>query len=73
MLIRQAEQRVQSWLAILEAEGALVPGDTPARSRFLLAVIDGLSLDRAILPAPARLQFEASTLRLAVDAVFDVR
>lgn len=50
-----------------------MPGDTPARSRFLLAVIDGLSLDRAILPAPARLQFEASTLRLAVDAVFDVR
>ena len=71
VLIRQAEQRVQSWLAILEAEGVLAPGDTPARSRFLLAVVDGLSLDRAVLPATARVEFEAATLRFAVDAVFD--
>lgn len=72
VLIRQAELRVESWLAILEAEGVLPPGDTAARTRFLMAVVDGISLDRAILPAPARLQFEASTLRLAVDAVFDI-
>ncbi|WP_205649383.1 TetR/AcrR family transcriptional regulator [Agromyces sp. LHK192] len=70
VLIRQAELRVESWLAILEAEGALAPGDTRERTRFLMAVIDGLSLDRAILPASERLKFEASTLTMAIDAVF---
>lgn len=73
VLVGQAQRRVESWLAILEAEGALVPGDTSARSRFLMAVIDGVSLDRAMLPSPARLEFEASTLQLAVDAVFHAK
>lgn len=70
VLVMQAQRRVESWLAILESEGALVPGDSAARSRFLLAVIDGISLDRAMLPSPARVEFEASTLALAVNAVF---
>ncbi len=73
VLVRQAQRRVESWLAILESEGALTPGDTPARSRFLMAVIDGIALDRAMLPSPARLEFEASTLQLAVDAVFNAK
>lgn len=72
-LARQAQRRVESWLAILESEGALVPGDTSARSRFLMAVIDGIALDRAMLPSPERLEFEASTLQLAVDAVFTAK
>lgn len=73
LLVRQTQRRVESWLAILEAEGALAPGDTAARSRFLLAVIDGVSLDRALIPAPERLQFEGTTLRLAIDAIFTER
>lgn len=70
VLVMQAQRRVESWLAILESEGALPPGEAAARSRFLLAVIDGISLDRAMLPSPARVEFEASTLAMAVDAVF---
>ncbi|WP_344738101.1 TetR/AcrR family transcriptional regulator [Microbacterium awajiense] len=69
LLVRQAERRVESWLAILDAEGALVPGDIPALSRFLLAIIDGVSLDRAMMTGAARLEYDASTLRIAVDAV----
>ena len=70
VLITQAVRRVESWLVILEAEGVLPPGDVAARARFLLAVVDGISLDRGLLPGPARLEFEGSTLRMAVDAVF---
>ncbi|WP_019180751.1 TetR/AcrR family transcriptional regulator [Microbacterium yannicii] len=73
VLVGQAQRRVESWLAILESEGAVAPGDTAERSRFLMAVVDGVSLDRAMLPRPARLEFEASTLRFAVDAVFNAK
>lgn len=69
-LVSQAERRIESWLAILEAEGSLKPGDMHARSHFLMAIIDGLSLDRALPPLHPRLAAETSTLRMAVDAVF---
>lgn len=70
VLARQAEMRVASWLSILEEEGALPAGDTDQRAHFLIAVIDGLSLDRALPPLHARVDAEARTLRMAVDAVF---
>ena len=72
VLIEQAERKVLAWLAILEEEGALPPGDNTRRAALLLTVVDGLSIARALPPGPAALEEEAATLRYAVDAVFDV-
>ncbi len=69
VLVRQAGQRIESWLAILDAEGALQPGSREEQSHFLMAVIDGLSLDRAFPAVAERPRLEASTLRLAVEAL----
>lgn len=71
VIARKAAHRIESWLSILETEGALPPGDTPTRLHLLMIVVDGLSLDRAFPELQARAQVEASTLRLAVDAVFN--
>ena len=68
----QAERRVGAWLAILEEEGALVPGDTAHRVHLLLTVIDGLSIARALPRRSTHLEDEASTLARTVDAVFDL-
>lgn len=70
VIARQAQHRIESWLSILEAEGALPPGDTRTRLHLLMIVVDGLSLDRAFPELQPRVEVEASTLRLAVDAVF---
>lgn len=70
VLVERTQQQVEGWLALLEAEGALPPGDNPQRAHLLLAVIDGLSLERALSGTESRLAREAATLTLAVDAVF---
>lgn len=72
VLIDQAERKVLAWLAILEDEGALRPGDNARRADLLLTVVDGLSIARALPPDETALEDEAATLRFAVDAVFDV-
>lgn len=72
VLVAQAERRVGAWLAILEEEGALPPGDNARRTDLLLTVVDGLSIARALPPNDARLEDEATTLGFAVDAIFDV-
>lgn len=69
VLVRQAQQRIESWLGILDAEGALQPGEREEQAHFLMAVIDGLSLDRAFPAVADRPANEASTLRIAVDAL----
>jgi AcrR family transcriptional regulator len=69
LLVQKAEQRVESWLVVLEAEGALPPGDSMQRTRFLLTVIDGLSLERGLPLEASRLADESATLGMAVDAV----
>ncbi|ROR80070.1 transcriptional regulator, TetR family [Plantibacter flavus] len=66
---RLAVSRVDRWLARLHEEGALTDGDREQQSRFLLSVVNGLSLERAFPGARARLGFESSSLRLAVTAV----
>lgn len=71
-LMAEAERRVGAWLAILEEEGALPPGDNARRSDLLLTVVDGLSIARAMPPSETHLEDEAATLRFAVDAMFDV-
>lgn len=72
VLVTQAERRVSAWLAILEDEGVLPPGDNARRSDFLLTMVDGLSIARALPPSDTRLEDEAAALGFAVDAVFDV-
>lgn len=72
LLVAQAERRVGAWLAILEEEGALSPGDNAKRTDLLLTVVDGLSIARALPPSDTRLEDEATTLGFAVDAIFDV-
>lgn len=72
VLVAQAERRIGAWLAILEEEGALPPGDTARRTDLLLTVVDGLSIARAFPPSDSRLEDEAATLAFAVDAIFDV-
>lgn len=69
VMVRKAEQRIESWLALLEAEGALPAGDNTQRTRFLLTVVDGLSLERALPTEESPLANVTATLAYAVDAV----
>ena len=66
---RLAVGRIARWLETLRDEGALSAGHLEQRARFLLTVVNGLSFERAFPGARARLEFESSTLRLAVTAV----
>lgn len=72
VLVAQAERRVGAWLAILEEEGALPPGDNARRSDLLLTVVDGLSITRALPTTGSRIEEETATLGFVIDAVFDV-
>ncbi|MGJ9422277.1 TetR/AcrR family transcriptional regulator [Aeromicrobium sp. CF3.5] len=68
-LERLAVHRVERWLATLRDEGALVTADLEHQARFLLTVVNGLALERALPGAPARLAYEASTLEIAVSSL----
>lgn len=68
-LHRQTVRRVESWLAILVEEGALERGDNGARALFLLAVVNGLAIQRA-LPSPTPpLEVEDTVLSAAIDSL----
>lgn len=69
VLEQKVRGRVLGWLAILEEEGALRPGDNERRADFLLAVVDGLSVARALPAVASRLAAETYSLQTAVDAV----
>jgi hypothetical protein len=43
-----AADRIETWLTILMDEGAIARGDNAARAPFLLAVLDGLALQRTL-------------------------
>lgn len=70
---QQAQRRVEGWLAVLTAEGAVSTGpetgDLTERVRFLMTVVDGLSVERALPSEESTLAAETATLYLAVDAV----
>jgi len=70
---RDAQRRVETWLAALAEEGALPRGDIPRRARFLSTVLNGLALERALPAEDSLPQREAETLYTAVDAVLDPR
>lgn len=63
-------RRIERWLDVLEAEGALPPGDNSERAAYLNAVMDGLSIARALPTDVARIRSEVDTLRYAVSALF---
>ena len=70
---RETRRRVEYWLTVLVNEGALPEGDNPRRARFLLTVINGLGLERALPAEDSILQTETDTLYTAVDCVLGSR
>ncbi|MGW4798551.1 TetR/AcrR family transcriptional regulator [Nonomuraea sp. NPDC004297] len=70
-LEREGRRRVEYWLTVLTQEGALAPGDTSRRAKFLSTVLNGLALERALPSDGSILQSENDTLYMAVDAVLN--
>jgi AcrR family transcriptional regulator len=68
-LERQALHRVEYWLSVLADAGELPEGDHTHRAKFLLTVINGLSLERALPGSESLLASETTTLYTAVDGV----
>ncbi|MCD0443090.1 TetR/AcrR family transcriptional regulator [Glycomyces sp. A-F 0318] len=66
---REAARRVEYWLSALAAEGALPQGDYAPKVRFLLTVLNGLSVERALPADGSLLKAETETLYMAVDHV----
>lgn len=66
---RVSAGRVEYWLGVLADEGVLAPGDFAPKVRFLLTVLNGLSVQRALPSGESVLQAETETLYTAVDAV----
>jgi len=68
---RELHRRVEFCLSVLRDEGALVAGDNSRRARFLIAVINGLSIAQALPAEDSRLQTEIEVLYTAVDYVLE--
>jgi AcrR family transcriptional regulator len=71
---REVRRRVEYWLTVLANEGAVPDdGDNTRRARFLLTVVNGLGLERALPAEDSILQSETDTLYTAVDCVLGFR
>lgn len=70
---REARRRVEYWLTVLTNEGALAEGDNSRRARFLVTVLNGLSIERALPAKESILTTETETLHAAVDHVLGSR
>lgn len=68
-LERLSRQHLERWLTTLTEEGAIPPGDTEQRARFLMTMLNGLITERALPTDALQIQTETETLRLAVHAV----
>jgi AcrR family transcriptional regulator len=62
-------RRIEHWLTVLAAEGALPREDRARRVKFLLTVLNGLSVERALPAEDSILESETETLYMAVDCV----
>ncbi|MGJ9425925.1 TetR/AcrR family transcriptional regulator [Nesterenkonia halotolerans] len=71
-LERENLRRITYWLATLAKDGALPSGNHTQRAKFLMTVLNGLSIERALPTGESVLLAETSTLYLAVDAVLGV-
>ncbi|WP_284743870.1 TetR/AcrR family transcriptional regulator [Amycolatopsis sp. RTGN1] len=70
---REGQRRVEYWLTVLRGEGALAEGDDGRRARFLVTVLNGLSIARALPSEESILAAETETLNAAVDHVLGSR
>ncbi len=70
---REAQRRVEHWLTVLSNEGALAEGDNRRRARFLVTVLNGLSIARALPSDESILATETEALHAAVDHVLNSR
>ncbi|MEU7786260.1 TetR/AcrR family transcriptional regulator [Amycolatopsis sp. NPDC049159] len=70
---QEAHRRVEYWLTVLGDEGALAPGDNARRARYLVTVLNGLSIARALPSGESILTNETEILQDAVDHVLDKR
>ncbi|MFI7210719.1 TetR/AcrR family transcriptional regulator [Micromonospora maritima] len=68
-LEREGGRRIEYWLSVLADEGALPKEDHARRVRFLLTVLNGLSIERALPAQESILKAETDTLYMAVDCV----
>ncbi|MFI6741233.1 TetR/AcrR family transcriptional regulator [Nonomuraea sp. NPDC050451] len=68
-LERGGGRRIEYWLTVLADEGALPKEDHARRVRFLLTVLNGLSIERALPAEDSILKSETETLYTAVDCV----
>ncbi|MBB4689718.1 TetR/AcrR family transcriptional regulator [Amycolatopsis jiangsuensis] len=66
---REAHRRVEYWLTVLRDEGSLAEGDNARRARFLVTVLNGLSIARSLPSENSILATETETLHAAVDHV----
>ncbi|MBE9499779.1 TetR/AcrR family transcriptional regulator [Streptomyces sp. GKU 257-1] len=66
---KEAERRVEHWLAVLTEEGSLPKENHGQKVRFLLTILNGLSLERALPSRTSVLAAENETLHAAVDYV----
>lgn len=64
-------RRIADWLGVLAAEGALPAEDVGRRARFLMTVLNGLGLERALPAEDSMAQLETATLYFAADSVLD--
>lgn len=69
----ETHRRVEYWLTVLMDEGALAEGDNTQRAKFLLTLINGLALERALPAEESILAAETQSLYMAVDCVLDMR
>ncbi|MCR6489773.1 TetR/AcrR family transcriptional regulator [Amycolatopsis sp. OK19-0408] len=69
----EAQRRVEYWLTVLKNEGAIADGDNRRRARFLVTVLNGLSIERALPAEESILTTETETLHAAVDYVLSTR
>jgi AcrR family transcriptional regulator len=73
VMAREAQRRIEFWLTVLANEGAMTGGDTSRQARFLLTLISGMSIERAMLTDESVLKAETDSLYMAVDAILDAR
>ncbi|WP_103337684.1 TetR/AcrR family transcriptional regulator [Amycolatopsis sp. CA-126428] len=66
-------RRVEYWLTVLSDEGALTGGDNARRARYLVTVLNGLSIARALPSDESILTTETEVLQDAVDHVLAQR
>lgn len=67
---KELRRRIEYSLTILQREGSLAEGDNARRARYLIAVVNGLSVAQAFPVEDTFLQTELEVLGTAVDSVF---